>query len=234
MDKLKTFFNWSTGKDSAMALHRLQQDPHYQVERLITTVNKYHDRVSMHGLRRELLLKQVAALDIPCSTIELPEQPDMATYEALVGTMLQSLKDEDFDHAAFGDIFLEDLKVYREQQMASFGLKTVFPLWQKDSKTLLREFIDQGFKAILVCIDANKLDVSFAGRMIDERFIADLPKDVDPCGENGEYHTFCFDGPIFKRPISFEIGECVYKEYDAPAAGGNEAKARFWFRDIQV
>jgi uncharacterized protein (TIGR00290 family) len=234
LGKLKTFFNWSTGKDSAMALYRLQQDPRYNVERLITTVNQHHDRVTMHGLRRDLLLKQVMELDIPSSTIELPEQPDMATYESLMGTTLKSLKDEGFDHAAFGDIFLQDLKTYRERQMAGYGLKTIFPLWQKDSKTLLQEFIDLGFKAILVCVDAKKLDASFAGRIIDERFIADLPDGVDPCGENGEYHTFCFDGPIFKKAIPFQIGERIYREYDAPSGGQKEEKAQFWFCDLLV
>jgi uncharacterized protein (TIGR00290 family) len=232
LDKLKTFFNWSTGKDSAMALYRLQQDPRYSVDMLITTVNQHHNRVSMHGLRRELLLRQVSELNIPASTIELPEQPDMATYESMMGTALKSLKDEGFNHAAYGDLFLEDLKTYREKQMAEYGFKTIFPLWQKDSKTLLKEFIDQGFKAILVCVDAKKLDGSFAGRLIDESFLADLPESVDPCGENGEYHTFCYDGPIFKKPIPFRLGERVYREYDAPATGGNEAKAQFWFRDI--
>ena len=217
-----------------MALYRLQQEPRYNVERLITTVNQHHDRVSMHGLRRDLLLKQVMEIDIPSSTIELPEQPDMATYESLMGTTLKSLKDEGFDHAAFGDIFLQDLKTYRERQMAGYGLKTIFPLWQKDSKTLLQEFIDLGFKAILVCVDAKKLDASFAGRIIDERFIADLPDGVDPCGENGEYHTFCFDGPIFKQAIPFQIGERIYREYDAPSGGKKEEKAQFWFCDLLV
>jgi uncharacterized protein (TIGR00290 family) len=188
----------------------------------------------MHGLRRDLLLKQVMEIDIPSSTIELPEQPDMATYESLMGTTLKSLKDEGFDHAAFGDIFLQDLKTYRERQMAGYGLKTIFPLWQKDSKTLLQEFIDLGFKAILVCVDAKKLDASFAGRIIDERFIADLPNGVDPCGENGEYHTFCFDGPIFKKAIPFQIGERIYREYDAPSGGQTEEKAQFWFCDLLV
>ena len=215
-----------------MALYRLQQDPRYSVDMLITTVNQHHNRVSMHGLRRELLLRQVSELNIPASTIELPEQPDMATYETMMGTALKSLKDEGFNHAAYGDLFLEDLKTYREKQMAEYGFKAIFPLWQKDSKTLLKEFIDQGFKAILVCVDAKKLDGSFAGRLIDESFLADLPESVDPCGENGEYHTFCYDGPIFKKPITFRLGERVYREYDAPATGGDEAKAQFWFRDI--
>jgi uncharacterized protein (TIGR00290 family) len=229
LDKLKTFFNWSTGKDSAMALYLLLKDPMYSVDMLVTTVNHHHDRVTMHGLRRELLMMQVKALDIPAMTIELPEQPDMATYESATGAALNALKAQDFDHAAFGDIFLEDLRAYREQQMAGYGFKTIFPLWQQDSKLLLRDFISQGFKAIVVCVDAKKLDASFAGRLIDESFIADLPDGVDPCGENGEYHTFCFDGPIFKTPIPFRIGERIYRAYDAPADAG---KAEFWFCDI--
>jgi uncharacterized protein (TIGR00290 family) len=214
---LKTYFNWSSGKDSAMALHYLLQDKRYSVEHLITSVNTYHNRVSMHGLRRELLKLQTAALNIPCSTIELPEEPSMAEYESIMKDTVLQLQHNGFRHAAFGDIFLEDLRVYREQQLAPFGIQTIFPLWKKDTRQLLNEFIDLGFKAILVCINAAILDESFAGRIIDKNFISDLPAGVDPCGENGEFHTFCYDGPIFKVPVHFEIGEKIYREYKAPA-----------------
>ncbi len=228
----QTYLNWSTGKDSALALYHLQQLEPYHISHLLTSVNEEHNRVSMHGLRRSLLDKQVAALDIPCSTVELPAQPDMVVYESRMNTAVLKMAALGCSHAAFGDIFLEDLKRYREQQLAPFGIKTVFPLWQQNTKALLQNFISLGFKAILICVDASKLDASFAGRIIDEDFINDLPDGVDPCGENGEYHTFCFDGPIFRDPVPFKVGEKVYREYDAPAGQGSGAKAGFWFCDL--
>jgi uncharacterized protein (TIGR00290 family) len=227
----KTYFNWSTGKDSALALYYLLQDKNYQVTHLLTAINKHHDRVSMHGLRRELMQKQADALGLSLSTIELPEQPDMVEYNALMKEAVAPLKEQGFTYAAFGDIFLEDLKVYREQQLASFNLEAVFPIWKRDTKDLIRDFISLGFKAVLICVNASKLDQSFAGRLIDDNFINELPDDVDPCGENGEFHTFCFDGPIFSKPIPFEIGETVYREYDAPSEPGGGSKIGFWFCD---
>lgn len=232
MNKLKTYFNWSTGKDSALALHYLLQDERYAVGQLVTTINKHHDRVTMHGLRRSLLLDQMSALGIPHRTIELPEQPDMETYNILMADATSALKSEGFSHAAFGDIFLEDLRAYRERQLAQFQVEAVFPLWQKDTLQLLQEFIDLGFKAIVVCVDASKLDASFAGRFLDESFLKDLPAHVDPCGENGEFHTFCFEGPIFKHAVPFEVGERVYREYPAPAGKGPEARSGFWYCDL--
>jgi uncharacterized protein (TIGR00290 family) len=234
LNPIKTYFNWSTGKDSALALYHLQQDNAYDVGHLLTSVNQHHGRVSMHGLRRDLMQLQIEALNIPFSTIELPEQPDMEAYELVMKAGVLSLQAQGFTTAAFGDIFLEDLRVYREKQLAAYEIETVFPLWKKDTRQLLTEFIELGFKAILVCVNAQKLDVSFAGRIIDETFLNDLPADVDPCGENGEFHTFCFDGPIFNAAIPFQIGEKIYREYDAPAMDGKEDKIGFWFQDLTM
>jgi uncharacterized protein (TIGR00290 family) len=238
MGNQKTYFNWSTGKDSALALHYLLQDKTFSVEHLLTSINAYHDRVSMHGLRRELLLQQINALGIPHSTIELPEQPSMAAYENLMMEAVTGLQEKGFECAGFGDIFLEDLRQYREKQLAALNIKTVFPLWKKDTTTLLHELIDSGFKAILVCINSDLLDISFAGRIIDENFINDLPPGVDPCGENGEFHTFCFDGPVFKNPVPFIIGEKTYREYKAPGNAKDDPPSTqkndigFWFCDL--
>lgn len=239
MHTLKTYFNWSTGKDSALALHYLLQDKDYSVEHLLTSINAHHNRVSMHGLRRELLLEQVGALGIPNSTIELPEQPSMTEYEDLMKQGVTRLQGNGFECAAFGDIFLEDLKQYREQQLAAFNIKTAFPLWKKDTRELLNDFIELGFKAIVVCIKSDLLDVSFAGRIIDEDFIHDLPPGVDACGENGEFHTFCYDGPLFKKPVPFVVGEKIYREYNAPsdtAASWSSPPQKynmgFWFCDL--
>lgn len=239
MHPLKTWLNWSSGKDAAMALHYLLQDKNYSVEHLITAVNSSYNRVSMHGLRQDLLLKQVKSLGISHSTIELPEEPSMAVYEDKMTKSISYLQQNNFECTAFGDIFLEDIKKYREQQLAPFNIKTVFPLWKKDTRELMNEFIKLGYKAIVVCIDAGFLDISFAGRIIDKDFIEDLPPNVDICGENGEFHTFCFDGPVFKDAISFTIGERVYREYKAPKrrnedefSTSSEKTSGFWFCDL--
>ena len=223
----KTCFNWSTGKDSALALYYLLQDKKYSVEYLLTAVNTHYNRVSMHGLRAGLLEQQIAAIDIPGGILELPEQPANAEYEMLMKRKVTQLKAMGFEYAAFGDIFLEDLRQYREQQLEPLGMKTIFPLWQKDSRQLMEEFIALGFKAITVCVNAELLDQSFVGRMVDTDFINSLPDGMDACGENGEFHTFCFDGPVFKFPIRFSIGETVFKEY-----GTGDTKSGFWFCDL--
>ena len=217
----KTYFNWSTGKDSALALYYLQQDETYSVQQLITTVNTHFNRVTMHGLRLELLTAQTEALNIKSSLIELPEMPSMETYEDIMLKAVTALKDDNFTHSAFGDIYLEDLKVYRENQLATQNIKTVFPLWKRDTKQLITEFLALGFKTIVVCANSKYFDQDFVGTIIDEHFIDNLPEGVDPCGENGEFHTFCFDGPIFKKPIPFTIGEKVYREYNAPKTDDN-------------
>jgi|SRR5665213_335972 len=237
MPKLKTYFNWSSGKDSALALYYLLRDKKYSVEHLITSINSHHNRVSMHGLRRELLQQQNEALGIPYSTIELPEEPTMAEYEVTMKEAVLQLQHNGFAYAAFGDIFLEDLKVYREQQLAPFNIQGVFPLWRRNTRELLSEFIDLKFKAILVCVNAVVLDESFTGRIINRDFIDNLPPGVDPCGENGEFHTFCYDGPIFKEPVQFEVGEKIYREYKAPENVDDKnlapkSKVGFYFCDL--
>lgn len=216
MNKHKTYFNWSTGKDSALALYHLLQDERYSVDELITTVNTHYNRVSMHGLRKELLVKQTNALNIHASLIELPEMPSMEIYEQKMLEVTSRLKNDSFTHSAFGDIFLEDLRVYRENQLAKQGFKALFPIWKRDTKVLIHEFLDLGFKTIIVCANSEYFNEDFVGTIIDKNFIDNLPDGVDPCGENGEFHTFCFDGPIFKNPIEFTIGEKVYREYNTP------------------
>lgn len=228
---IKTYFNWSTGKDAALAFYHLSQNEKYSIEHLLTSVNTHFNRVSMHGLRRELMERQVAAMGLPHTTIELPEQPDMEEYESIMLSTVSKLKSFGLTTAAFGDIFLEDLKTYRENQLSKQGIDAIFPLWKRNTKDLLHEFLDLGFKAIIVCTKASLLDESFAGRVLDKDFIKDLPPNVDPCGENGEFHTFCFDGPIFKNPISFEVGEKIYKEYKAPKDTGEDSMG-FWFCDL--
>lgn len=235
MNKIKTYFNWSSGKDSALALYHLLGDKRYAVKELITTVNSHYNRVSMHGLRKELLLAQTNALNIKSSLIELPEMPSMEIYEQKMTEAVTRLKYDGFTHSAFGDIFLEDLKAYREKQLADVGLKALFPIWKRDTKELIYEFLNLGFKTIIVCANSKYFGEDFVGTVIDKHFIDNLPKDVDPCGENGEFHTFCFDGPIFNKPVSFTIGEKVYREYNNPKTDDSICKADaygVWYCDL--
>ncbi|SNQ41964.1 Dph6-related ATP pyrophosphatase [Cellulophaga lytica] len=209
----KTYFNWSSGKDSALALYKMQQSNAYKVDRLVTSVNSTFNRVSMHGLRLPLLEAQAKAIGLPLQTIMLNADVSMSSYNEVMKTTMQGLITEGYTHAVFGDIFLEDLKKYREDKLKEVGVKGVFPLWKQDTKVLLKELLQLGFKAITVCVNAKLLDESFVGREVDESFFNDLPENVDPCGENGEFHTFVYDGPIFKQPVSFTVGEKVQKGY---------------------
>ncbi len=231
--KNKAYFNWSGGKDSAIALYKALQENNLQIEKLLTSVNSHHKRISMHGVREGLLELQAKSIGIPLMKLYLPEQPDMDTYNQLMRKTVESIKNEGIHQTIFGDIFLEDLRKYREEQLAKVGIKAHFPIWKTDTKSLLKEFLDLGFKTIIVCVKADLLDESFAGRIIDASFFDDLPDDVDPCGENGEFHTFVFDGPIFKQPIPFKIGETIYRSYDAPKdENDSNAKMGFWFCDL--
>jgi uncharacterized protein (TIGR00290 family) len=236
--KRKMYFNWSSGKDAALALFHLQKDEQFQIDKLLTSINSHHNRVSMHGLRREVLVKQAEAVGIPLDLVELPEQPSMEDYNQEMTRVVKKLQAEGYSDSAFGDIFLEDLRHYREEQLKPFGIECHFPLWKRDTKELIREFINRGFRAVIICLNAQLLDKSFLGREIDEDFLADLPANVDPCGENGEFHTFCFDGPIFSEPVKFTLGEQVFKEYKSPTkVDENEVcgdgSMGFWFCDLE-
>jgi uncharacterized protein (TIGR00290 family) len=229
--------NWSSGRDAAMALYQLQRDNQFDVQLLLTSVNSHFDRVSMHGLHRNMLEAQIQAIGIPSKTIELPESPSMEVYEQKMTETLNELIEDGFTTSAFGDIFLEDLRNYRETQLATLGVNACFPLWKRDTTELLKEFIELGFRAVIVCLNSEFLDESFLGREIDQDFINDLPANVDPCGENGEFHTFCFDGPIFKHPVKFELGERIFRTYERPKqdnAHCNDQDVGFWFCDLNL
>lgn len=226
------FFNWSTGKDSALALYHLLKNPDFDVQHLLTSVNAHHNRVSMHGLRRDLLKAQLHALGIPSSTIELPESPTMDEYNSIMEKKVSALKNQGFSDTAFGDIFLEDLREYREKQLAEHEITAHFPLWKRDTTELIREFIDLGFRSIVVCCNGDLMDETFVGREINQSFVEDLPENVDPCGENGEFHTFCFDGPVFKYSVEFEIGDVIKREYPRPNGTKENPTVPFWFCDL--
>ncbi len=228
----KTYFNWSSGKDAAMALYRMQRSDEFSIELLLTSVNTHHDRVSMHGLQRSLLEQQIQSIGIPFTTIELPEESSMDDYNAIMKAKVEELTSKNFTHTAFGDIFLEDLRAYREEQLKIHEIQCIFPLWKEKTKDLLKEFIDLGFKAIVICTKAELLGEAFIGREIDHSFINDLPENVDPCGENGEFHTFCYDGPIFSSPVQFNIGDKVYRSYKNPDQNAMNDSIGFWFCDL--
>ena len=223
--KPQAIFNWSGGKDSALALYKLRQAGRYEVQTLLTTLSEPFQRISMHGVRAELLDRQTAALGLPGHKLYLPETPTMAAYEQLMHQTLTELRAAGASAAIFGDIFLEDLRQYRESRLAEMGLEAVFPLWGVPTTELMREFLALGFKTITTCVNEKFLDRSFVGRVIDEDFLRDLPANVDPCGENGEFHTFVFDGPLFSAPVPFEKGEIVYRRYSAPPPAAPAAGA---------
>ncbi len=236
----KLIFNWSSGKDSALALYKILQAQQYDVLCLLTSISQQYQRISMHGVRVELLDAQAESIGIPLVKMEIPEMPSMEDYENVMRTTLTDLKNKGVTVSAFGDIFLEDLRTYRETKLAELNLNAVFPLWKLPTDRLIREFIDLGFKTIVTCVNEKYLNKSFAGRIIDHQFLDDLPANVDPCGENGEFHTFVFDGPLFTNPILFDKGEIVYRTYtpgkhednNCTPTADNPFEYGFWYCDL--
>lgn len=220
--------NWSGGKDSALCLFYVLKNNIFDVRYLLTTLNGSNKRISMHGVSEVLLDQQSESIGIKLRKIYLPENTIITDYEKTISLALTDLKSEGISTSIFGDIFLEDLRKYRENQLAKIGFKAAFPLWKRDTTEIALDFIAKGFKSIIVSVDSEKLDRSFAGRIYDHAFLNDLPKNVDPCGENGEFHSFVFDGPIFKNPIQFKKGEILYKEYPS----NKDKKNGFWYCDL--
>ncbi|HXC48562.1 MAG TPA: hypothetical protein VNU20_09725 [Candidatus Sulfotelmatobacter sp.] len=205
-------FCWSGGKDSALALHTVLQQNDVRISALLTTVTEGYDRISMHGVRRELLQQQAKSLRLPLHEVFIPPQCTNSIYEARMEEALHLHFHQGIRRVAFGDIFLEDLRVYREKNLARVAMQALFPIWKRNTRDLIQEFHAAGFRSVAVCIDSKVLDPSFAGRELDASFFADLPPGVDPCGENGEFHTFVYDGPIFTRPVGFTLGEVVQRD----------------------
>ena len=204
--------SWSGGKDSAMALREVMADGAYQVAALLTTVTGDYDRISMHGVRRSLLEQQAASLGLASEEVIVPKGSSNEEYERRMADTLNRYKEAGVTSVVFGDIFLEDLRQYREGNLSRLGMKGVFPLWKRDTVQLMKDFIACGFQAVTVCVDNHFLGREFVGRTIDAGFVADLPATVDVCGENGEYHSFVHSGPIFGRAIAHQVGEVVLRE----------------------
>jgi uncharacterized protein (TIGR00290 family) len=229
-------FAWSGGKDSAYALFQIMKSADYEVRYLLSTFNGNNRRLSMHGVREELIEAQAKSIGIPLIKMTV-YQGSNEEYESRMSETLRKLKSEGIEVVAFGDIFLEDLRLYRENQMRKIGMECLFPIWKKDTRVLINQFLREGFKTIICCISDVHLDETWCGRILDEKFIHDLPVGVDPCGENGEFHSFCYEGPIFKKPIPIRTDEKIYKILDVkPSDSETEdipvKKNGFWFIDL--
>ncbi|MDF1760818.1 MAG: hypothetical protein P1U40_09805 [Coxiellaceae bacterium] len=203
---MSTWLSWSSGKDSAWALHQMQQDSSVEVTGLFTTVNQKRDRVAMHGVRHSLLTQQAAMLNIPLHTIYIPEPCDNDTYLTTMQTFIEKAQQEHVKQMAFGDLFLEDIRHYRVQQLSQTAINPAFPLWLKPTQQLALDMIDAGVQAVLTCVDTKQIPADFIGRQFDRQLLADLPNSADPCGEKGEFHTFVYDAPMFTERINIEIG----------------------------
>ena len=202
-----------------MALYELMRGDGFRVEALLTTITRDYDRISMHGVRVQLLERQAASLGIPLHQIFISKGANNAEYEAQFEEGLSAYKRRGIDTVAFGDLFLEDIKLWRDRFLARQGMVGLYPVWKRDTTTAIRDFLAQGFRTVIVCVDPKQLDSRFAGRVIDQDLLAELPPGCDPCGENGEFHTFVFDGPIFRKPVRCKPGEIVCRD-------------GFWFSDL--
>ena len=195
-----------------MAFHKLAETQKYEIDSLLTTISADYDRICMHGVQRVLLEQQAQAIGLPLEKVFLPKNISNEEYESKMHDLMVKYQKTDISAVAFGDIFLEDLRKHRQDNLAKVGLEAIFPVWKQDTTKLAHEFIDSGFKAVITCVDSNVLDKTFIGKNFDRKFLSELPDTVDPCGENGEFHSFVYDGPIFKKPIQFTIGQIVLRE----------------------
>jgi uncharacterized protein (TIGR00290 family) len=214
----RVVLSWSSGKDSAWTLHTLRQMPDVEVVGLLTTLNEAFERVAMHAVRAELLRAQAKAAGLPLREIMLPWPCTNEEYERRMATATAQVRADGVTHMAFGDLFLEDIRAYRETKLAGTGIDPIFPIWGRDTRELAQEMVDAGLRAVLTCVDPKQLDPSFVGRPFHEA-LPDLPPGVDPCGERGEFHTFVHAGPMFTHPIAIEVGERVERD-------------GFWFADV--
>ncbi len=226
--------SWSSGKDAAYALYKLQQAEEYHIHGLFCTLDKGQKRVSMHGIHESLLIVQAKSLNLPLEKLYLPKNLSMDDYGAKMKNELVKMKGQGVHAFAFGDILLEDIKIYREAQLAIVKMDAVFPLWKENTKVLARTMIDSGLKAIVIAINRKVLNDSFIGREFNEEFLNDLPENVDPCGENGEFHTFVYDGPNFQFPIAFERGDVVERSYASDSETEESWDTSFLFQGLSL
>lgn len=232
--------NWSGGKDATFCLHQVYESGDLQVAGLLTTASEQYGRSSQHGVRMELIEQQAQRLGLPLEIAWLPEDSSMDAYDRCMEKALGTFRQRGIETALFGDIFLEDIRAYREQRLTQLGMAGRFPLWQQSTGTLARTFIESGYRAVVVCVDAQQLGRDWVGRPFDYTFLEALPDTVDPCGEHGEFHTFVYDGPLFSAPIGIDRGEVVHRTYEASSqdedspcpAGGDDGRAGYWYCDL--
>lgn len=232
MNKIKAVFNWSGGKDSAHALLRAIESEKYEIVALLTTVNRDTHRSTMHGIPLTLLEAQAASIGIPLYIVDLTPKGNMEDYSSAMSQAVQHFKDLGVTHFIFGDIFLHDVRQYREQQLAPYDIKVVEPLWGESSKKVMENFLSSGLKTIIVTTMADGLGAAAIGKLIDREFVSLLSADIDPNGENGEYHTFCYDGPIFQYPVAFHLGEAFSQSYDIRLDDGTVKTYSYWFANL--
>lgn len=232
--KERAVFFWSGGKDSALCLYKVLQQNQYEVAALLTTVNESYRRISMHGVREELLDKQAEAIGLPLVKMYVNEGTN-SEYERKMNEVLFQFKEQGISNVIYGDIFLEDLRAYRDKNLEQTGMKGIYPLWKQDTRELVKEFLLLGFKTITCCVNDAYLGEDRVGEVIDKHFVDALPANVDPCGENGEFHTFCYDGPLFGHPVEFEKGEKIYRPLEIRMDDGCSSKVQtkgFWFCEL--
>lgn len=227
----KIALNWSSGKDAALAYFYLHREAICNIRLLLTTFSQEYKRVSMHGVTEEVVTMQAAAMNLPLQKIYLPQATSMETYDAIMLQQNSSLHEQGIDTLAYGDIFLEDLKTYRQQQAKAARMHTLFPLWKRNTKALIGELEDAGIEAIIICTNARLLGKDFLGRKVNRELLSELPAGIDPCGENGEFHTLVVNAPYFSEALKIKTGETVYKTY-SPANTDSQWETSFYFLDI--
>lgn len=232
--KIPISLAWSGGKDSAYSLYVLNKTSEFQVVRLHTTLVEGTKRVGLHGIQESLIHKQASLIGLPLDTIYYPESGDNQAYEKAMTGYLRQLKQEGIFHVAYGDIYLEDLKQYREAQLEKAGIQPIFPLWGRNTRQIVNKILHSGFLTAICAADADKIDKCWLGKVLNQEFLDALAPSVDPCGENGEFHTFCFGGPIFSEKISILLGETIARSYSYEDSQGEVHKKQFWFKNIKL
>lgn len=234
MERKKSVFNWSGGKDSAHALWRAMQSDEYEIVALLTTANRSTRRSTMHGIPESLLLAQAERIGVPLHVVDLVPQGGMEDYGEAMTRAVGHFRQQGVTHFIFGDIFLHDVRTYRERQLAPLGIEVAEPLWGRSSEAVMREFLGTGLKTVVVTAQADLFGPETIGRRIDRAFLDSLPAGTDPNGENGEYHTFCFDGPIFRRPVPFRLGDPFSRSYDVRLDDGSTRTYTYWFARLEA
>jgi len=212
MTKPRAWMSWSSGKDSAFALHEVRQQAAVEIIGLLTTVTETFERVAMHAVLETLVERQAEELGLPLYRVKIPSPCPNQIYESRITEAIEQAKREQVTHMVFGDLFLEDIRRYRETMLAPTGVRPLFPLWQRPTRALAQAMLASGLKAVITCVDPRQLSPAFAGRRFDESFLSDLPESVDPCGERGEFHTFVYDGPMFRHPVPIDVGDIVERD----------------------